>query len=234
MITPQLVLALNPRHPRPEVAAAKLQAAALHWGITMTRQVAMWLSQLAHESGLIPQEENLSYRASRICQVWRNRFPTLASALPFQFNPQALGDQVYSGRMGNAIGEGFLYRGRGQIQLTGKSNYAFYGQKTGFDLVKVPDLLLQYGVSAEVAGAFWQSHSLNAAAERGDVMAVTRAINGGLTGLSDREALYQRTLNRIPRYGLLDSDAPLNVSRDAEGDLSARYDAYAATLALLA
>ncbi|WP_291428530.1 glycoside hydrolase family 19 protein [Deinococcus sp.] len=233
MITPELIRALNPRHPRPDVAAQKLQAAALQFGITSPRQVAMLTAQLAHESGLIPQEENLNYRATRIRQVWPSRFPTVASAEPFAFNPLALGDRVYSGRMGNGPGEGFLYRGRGQLQLTGKSNYVTYGRLIGFDLVANPDLLLQYGVSSLAACAFWTAHGLNPAADRGDVVTVTRAINGGTIGLDDRERLYQRALTNVPRYGLLASDAPLDVARDAAADLETRHEAFTRTLNLL-
>lgn len=233
MITPDLIRALNPRHPRPDVAARKLQAAALQFGITSPRQVAMLTAQLAHESGLIPQEENLNYRATRIRQVWPSRFPTVASAEPFAFNPKGLGDRVYSGRMGNGPGEGFLYRGRGLIQLTGRSNYITYGRLIGFDLVANPDLLLQYGVSSLAACAFWHGHGLNRGADRGDVVAVTRAINGGTNGLDDRERLYQRALTNVPRYGLLAGDAPLNVAGDTAADLDARHEAFTRTLNLL-
>ncbi|GGL16066.1 glycoside hydrolase family 19 protein [Deinococcus radiotolerans] len=233
LITPDLIRALNARHPRPDVAAAKLGAAFDRYGLSTPRVVAMAIAQLMHESGLIPQEENLSYRATRIRQVWPSRFPTLASAEAVAFNPRALGDLVYSGRMGNGPSEGFAYRGRGMIQLTGKANYQTYGRLTGFDLVGQPDLLLQYGVSALVAGAFWQSHGLNAPAERGDVLAVTRAINGGTTGLDDRERLYQRALNRVPRYGLLGTDAPLDPQRDEAHDLDTREELYTRALSAL-
>ncbi|MCD0164868.1 glycoside hydrolase family 19 protein [Deinococcus sp. 14RED07] len=232
-ITPDLVRAINPRHPRPDVAAPKIQRAFEQFGITTRNTVAMALGQIGHESGLIPQEENLSYRATRLMQVWPGRFPTLQSALPYQFNPEALGDKVYGGRMGNGPTEGFEFRGRGPIQLTGKSNYVTYGRLIGFDLVAQPDLLLQYGVGFLAAGAFWQAHGLNGPAERGDVRAVTRAINGGTIGLDDRERLYQRALSRVPRYGLLASDAALNVEADAAADLDARHEQVTRILGLL-
>ncbi len=232
-ITPELILKLNPRHPTPQVAATKLQVAATRWGISRPRQIAMFLGQLTHESSLIPQEENLSYRASRICEVWPSRFPTLAAAQACAFNPVELGNRVYSGRMGNGDGEGFKFRGRGLIQLTGKANYIAYGRLAGFDLVSNPDALLQYGVSSLVAGAFWSSHGLNAYADRGDVRGATRLINGGAIGLDDRERLYQRALNNVPRYGLLETDAPLDVARDIEADMQAREARYSELLDLL-
>lgn len=228
-ITPDLVLRLNPRHPAATVAATKLQMACTRWAITSPRQVAMLLAQLAHESGLIPVEENLNYRAVRICQVWPSRFPTLESAQPYAFNPKALGNRVYGGRMGNAPDEGYRNRGRGQLQITGADNLQKYGALIGYDLLADPDGLLQYGVSSLTAGAFWASHGLNALAERGDIQGVTRAINGGLNGLDDRERLYQRSLNNIPRYGLLETDAPLDVVRDTTEDLARRDYTYQQT-----
>lgn len=217
MITRQVVLTLNPRHPSPDVAAQKLDTAAKRFGIASKRQQAMFMAQLTHESGLIPQEENLRYSAKRICQVWPSRFPTIEAAAPCAYNPQALGDRVYSGRMGNGPGEGHLYRGRGLVQLTGKGNYQTYGAMTGFDLVKDPDLLLQYGVGSLVAGAFWYNLGLNALAEAGNVREVTRRINGGFNGLDDRERLYQRAVRVVP-MGLMAVDAAPDLTTDLDAD----------------
>lgn len=188
-ITKQTVLTLNPRHPNAEIAAAALQRAALKYDITTPQRQAHWLAQLAHESALIPQSENLHYSAKRLCQVWPGRFPTLAAAAACAANPVALGNKVYGGRMGNGLDEGYRYRGRGFIQLTGKNNYATYGRTLGLDLVGNPDLLLQYGVSALVAAAYWSRMGGNAMADRGDVRGITRAINGGFNGLADRARL---------------------------------------------
>ena len=233
MITSQMVLALVPGHHNPDVVAAKLESAAQRYGIVSPRCQAMFVAQLAHESGLVPQEENLTYRAARLCQVWPARFPTLAAAQPYAFNPHALGDRVYSGRMGNQVGEGYLYRGRGLVQLTGRDNYATYGRMTGFDLLGQPDLLLQIGVSALVAGAFWQAHGLNGPAEAGDVATVTRAINGGTQGLDDRERLYQRAVRLTAHMGLLGeiSEPVLDPTADSDRDLAARQDLFDRLLA---
>lgn len=190
MITADLVQALNPRHPKADIAAAKLQMAADKFGITSPLRLAHWLAQLAHESGLVPVEENLNYSANRLCQVWPNRFPTLGIAQQCAYNPMGLANVVYGGRLGNmAAGDGYKFRGRGLIQLTGRANYALYGPLVGFDLVSDPDLLLQYGVGALVAGAYWQRHNCNAAADRDDLITITRAINGGTNGLEDRRRL---------------------------------------------
>ena len=233
MITPALIRMLNPNHPNADVAAAKLAAAALRFGITSPRCQAMFLAQLAHESGLVPQEENLSYRAARLCQVWPGRFPTLASAAPYAFNPQALGDRVYGGRMGNSATEGYRNRGRGLIQLTGHDNLVRYGRLIGQDLIGNPDLLMEYGVSAQAGGAFWQAHGLNAPAEAGYIRAVTMAINGGTQGLDDRERLYQRAFRVTARTNLLGeiTEPVLDPIADAAQDLAARQDLFDRILA---
>lgn len=192
MITRELILALNPRHPQPDIAAAKLQMAAVKFGIDTPQRQAHWLAQLAHESDLVPIEENLNYSANRLCQVWPNRFPTLDIAQQCAYSPQALANRVYGGRLGNfQPGDGYKFRGRGLVQLTGRANYALYGPLVGFDLVAGPDLLLQYGVSALVAGCYWQRRGLNRHADRDDLEAVTRGINGGTNGLADRARLLK-------------------------------------------
>jgi putative chitinase len=128
-------------------------------------------------------------------QVWPSRFPTLASAQRCAGNPEALGNTVYAGRLGNGgpeSGDGYRYRGRGMIQLTGRANYRTYGKIIGFDLERDPDLLLQYGVSALAAAAFWKAHNLNRWADADDVAGVTRIINGVLHGLAERTEYLRR------------------------------------------
>lgn len=195
MITPSLIHALNPNLKQPEVTASKLQKAADQHDINTRLRVAHFLAQLTAESGLVPQQENLNYSAKRLMQVWPARFPNLEVAQPYAMNPEALGNKVYGGRMGNTEpGDGYKYRGRGFIQLTGRANYSKYGQQTGFDLVNNPDLLLQIGVSAQVAAAYWADHGLNALADQNNLQAITRGINGGLNGLESREAYLNKIL----------------------------------------
>lgn len=206
MITTGLVLHLLPLTPRTiaEVAAQKLAWAAPRYGINTLQREAHWIAQLAAESSLIPKEENLWYSAERLCQVWPSRFPTLASAKPFAYNPQALAERVYGGRedLGNdRPGDGARYIGRGLIQLTGKHNYELYGQMTGFNLVAQPELLLQFGVSALVAGAYWKTKGINAAADKNDIEKVTRMVNGGAHGLERRREFYTRAFDYLRRSG---------------------------------
>ncbi|MCD0159737.1 glycoside hydrolase family 19 protein [Deinococcus sp. 6YEL10] len=159
------------------------------------RRMAHFLSQLLHESGLRPVSENLNYSATRLMQVWPSRFtPALAQSCARK--PERIANVVYAGRMGNdAPGDGYRYRGRGYIQLTGKYNYAKYGKATGYDLVGNPDLLLQIGVGLEVACAYFVDHGCLVNADRGgydQVDEITLKINGGYNGLDDRRAKYLR------------------------------------------
>ncbi|WP_407570744.1 glycoside hydrolase family 19 protein [Deinococcus altitudinis] len=235
MITRELILAICPKHPAPVIAASRIQAACIRFGIITPRQVAMFLGQIAHESGLVPAEENLNYRAARIAQVWPSRFPTVQAALPFAFNPQALANKVYGGRGGNdLLNMGWLYHGRGPIQLTFFENYKKHGERIGQNLIGHPELLLEYGVGFLAAGSYWNLAGLNGASDRGDVRTVTRAINGGLIGLDDRERLYQRAL-LAERHGVMnDVDLKLNVVVDAAADLDARATEVERVLGLLA
>ncbi|UQN08622.1 glycoside hydrolase family 19 protein [Deinococcus sp. QL22] len=171
------------------MAAEKLAWALPKYQIDTSLRVAHMLAQLAHESGFIPIAENLNYSAKRLPQVWPTRFPTLASAQRCANNPEALSNTVYAGRLGNGSpesGDGYCYRGRGMIQLTGREHYRTYGKVIGHDLERDPDLLLQYGVSSLAAGAFWKARGLNRWADINDVTSVTRIINGELNGLQER------------------------------------------------
>lgn len=164
-----------------------LQSAGLLDGMN---RLAYFLAQLGHESnGLTVREENLNYSATRLTQVWPSRFPTLEVAKKYENNPEKLGNFVYGGRMGNVDeGDGYKYRGRGYIQLTGRDTYRKIGQMTGLDLEKNPDLASQPGNAAKIACAFWTSKNINPACDDGDFTTVTKLINGGTNGLADRQA----------------------------------------------
>lgn len=148
-----------------------------------------FLGQVLHESaGLTQFSENLNYSAERLCAVWPGRFPTLAAAQPFARNPQALANKVYGGRMGNTEpGDGWRYRGRGPIQLTGKDNYAFVGNLIGQDLTGLPELMEQPRYALEATIAWWEAKIPDSML--GDVEKISLRVNGGLIGLADRVAL---------------------------------------------
>lgn len=148
-----------------------------------------FLGQILHESdGLTQFGENLNYSAERLCQVWPKRFPTLADARPFARNPEALASKVYGGRMGNSEpGDGWKYRGRTPIQLTGKDNYREVGALMGLDLVSQPELLSEPDYALKAAILWWEDRIPDSLI--GDPEKVTRRVNGGLIGLVDRTHL---------------------------------------------
>jgi len=134
-----------------------------------------FLAQIAHESGgFTVKEESLNYKTSkRLMQVWPKRFPTVASTKPFLGQPTKLGDKVYGGRMGNKDpGDGFKYRGRGYLQTTGRDNQS---------LVAEPEISLRCAV------AEWTESKVNKPADADDLRTVTKLVNGGLIGLSERK-----------------------------------------------
>lgn len=198
-ITPAAIRLAVPRHADPTAAAAALDAACARYGVTTRASVAMLIAQLAHESQIMPISENLWYTASRIQQVWPSRFPTVRSADPYAQNPQALANKVYGGRMGNTgRNDGWMYRGRSYIQVTGRDMYRAIGQAIGLDLEGNPDLLLTHKASALAALEVCKRKGLLTLLGSGDVQAVTRAINGGYNGLADRQALYGRLIRALP------------------------------------
>lgn len=152
------------------------------------RRLAHFLAQCLHETGgLTILMENLNYRAERLRQVWPKRFPTLASALPFAHHPRALANKVYMGRLGNyAPDDGWRYRGRGLLQLTGRDSYRRIGEALGLGLVDDPELVLAPAHGLRVAGETWWQAQCNIFADADNLEGVTRAINGGLIGLASR------------------------------------------------
>jgi putative chitinase len=171
--------------------------------ITGIGRMAAFLAQIAHESGQLTRlSENLNYSAKRLLQVWSGRFPTLEKALVYERNPEKLACFVYARRLGNgdeASGDGWRYRGRGLIQLTGRGNYRAAAQGIGLPLEEQPELLVQPGPAALSAAWFWKSHGLNELADdrnddndTEDFRTITRRINGGIVGLKERIALWEK------------------------------------------
>ena len=163
-------------------------------GITTHLRWCHFIAQAAAETGgLARLEENLSYSAERIVQVWPSRFASVAAARPFARNPEALANEVYGGRMGNSRpGDGWLYRGRGMKQLTGRANYTGAAAATGLPLVERPELAAFFPATMRIACWYWDSRRLNRHADADDLEMVTRGVNGGLIGLADRWAYLSR------------------------------------------
>lgn len=158
---------------------------------TPARQAA-FIGQCAHESmNFTRLEENLNYSAEGLMKTWPSRFPTLESAQPYHRNPEKIANKVYAGRMGNGMedsGEGWLYHGRGLIQLTGKDNYMLASDALNMDFIHSPDYVLVPRYAALTAGWYWNKRNLNKEADAGDFTGMTKKINGGVIGLADRVA----------------------------------------------
>lgn len=133
-------------------------------------------------------EENLSYSAERIVEVWPSRFATVNDARPYARNPEALANKVYGGRIGNVLpGDGWTYRGRSPIQITGRANYERVGDLMGQNLVGIPDLLSQPRFALEACIAWWEDKIPDSML--GETTSIRKRVNGGTLGLAEVKAL---------------------------------------------
>ena len=170
-----------------------IQSAA-RWKL-QDQRLAMCLAQIGHESAdLTRLEENLNYSASALMRTWPSRFPSLDVAQDYERNPPMIANYVYGGRMGNTQpDDGWRFRGRGPIQITGRNNYASVERATGYKVLSKPDILAT-DKYAGMESAMWfftmRTQGVN-------ITTVTRAINGGLHGLQDRQRRYQAALRAL-------------------------------------
>jgi putative chitinase len=168
------------------------------WGVDTTSEIASFVAQVAHESNELTRlAENLNYSADRLMQVWPRRFTTLDVARPYAHKPEELANLVYANRLGNgdpASGDGWRFRGRGPIQITGRTNYRDCGAGIGVDLLAQPELLFQPYHGIRSALWYWKSRGLDRLDDDDDVRAETRLINGGEHGLARRQAYFDRCL----------------------------------------
>lgn len=186
---------------RPDLVAAIVDnwGYAEERGITTPLRIAHFMAQICVETGgLKAIEENLRYSAHRLMKVWPSRFRTLAAAKPYANNPKALALKVYGGRNGNRVGtdDGWTYRGSGFLQNTGLTNFKLAGYADNPDALRTP------GPGFRAAVDYWTKHNLNRLADRDDLRAVRKAVNGGDHGLSEA-ATYLRKAKKIwPASGL--------------------------------
>jgi putative chitinase len=174
------------------------------FGIVTPAQQASWIGQCGHECGNFRiMEENLNYRAPTLLKL----FPqtpkrawgfTPESAAAYEKQPQKIANRIYGNRMGNrdeASGDGFRFRGSGFLQLTGMNNFYHAGQALGVDFIMQPELVRTPMYAAQTAGWFWQTHRLNQYADSGDILTMTKRINGGTIGLEDRKKHIEHALH---------------------------------------
>ena len=169
------------------------------YGIDTPQRVASFLAQCAHESGGFKAlKENLNYKAESLTKVFHKYFPTLELANQYAKQPEKIANKVYANRMGNGpeeSGDGYRYCGRGLIQLTGHDNYQAFADSLEMDIEEVPSYLETFEGAIQSACWFWESNNLNAYADAGDILGMTKRINGGTIGLEDRQRHYQHALH---------------------------------------
>ncbi len=194
------------------------------YAVNTLARTAAFVAQTAHESAQYTRLlESLFYtKASGLMATWPRRFPTEAAALPYVRNEEKLANFVYANRMGNgdgASGDGFRYRGRGIIQLTGREKYRLTGEALGVDLVGSPELAQTPEIAFKAAGLFWTSSRLNELADAGDFKTITQRINGGQNGAADRLKYFEAAKRVLLATGFM-GDPPL--TRGARQPAAAR------------
>ena len=174
-----------------------LNAAFEKYDINTPKRQAAFIGQCSVESNNFKTlEENLNYSAEGLMRTWPSRFPDMDTAEKYAHNPEKIANKVYAGRMGNTEeGDGWKFHGRGLIQLTGRDNYKNCGQAIGEDLINSPDLLAQPEGAALSAAWFFNKHGLNQLADIGDFVLMSKRINGGDLGLSQRIAKINHAIN---------------------------------------
>ena len=205
-VTQQLLLQILPNAgPVASVFVSALNDAMARFKIEGRLRVAAFLAQVGHESGqLRTLVENLNYSAEGLVRTWPKRF-NLVTASAAARKPERIANIVYASRMGNglaATGDGWRYRGRGLIQVTGRVNYQACGTALGLDLINHPGLLEQPEHAAMSAAWFWATNGLNSLADAGDIQSIGSIINTGKRGkvphgAEERKALFHFALEKL-------------------------------------
>jgi putative chitinase len=166
--------------------------------IDTVERVSAFIAQCTHESGGFKRlKENLNYKWESLRKVFPKYFSTDELAQEYAHKQDRIANRVYGGRMGNgdeSSGDGFRYCGRGLIQLTGKNNYTKFAESIGMEVEMVPALLESFEGAVESACWFWKTNNLNQYADAGDILTMTKRINGGTIGLEDRIKHYNHAL----------------------------------------
>jgi putative chitinase len=183
-----------PKYKYPEDLAEALTEQFEKYEINTVNRAAGFLAQCGHESaGFTILQENLNYSADGLNKIFKKYFPTVADATPYARNPEKIANKVYGGRMGNgpeSSGDGYKFRGRGAIQLTGRDNYTKFAKSVGLTLEEAVADLETLDGAIESACWFWKTNGLNAICDKDDIVLMTKRINGGTIGLEDRKKHY--------------------------------------------
>jgi len=190
-----------PNNKQPEALLEVLNKVLPLYEINTRKRVAAFLAQCGHESAQFTAlKENLNYSADGLCKVWPKRFISVAMAAPYNRNPEKIANLVYCNRLGNGTessGDGFKYRGRGAIQLTGKDNYSKFAKSIGKTLDETVTFCETLEGCVSSACWFWSVNKLNQYCDSGDFVTLTKRINGGTIGIKDRQHHYDEALKVI-------------------------------------
>lgn len=192
---------LLPKNPYVDNWHAALAQLLPDYGIDTPQRIAAFIAQCAHESAnFMVLKENLNYRAVTLRKIFPKYFPTDELANEYASKPnrqEAIANKVYANRMGNgdeASGDGWRYCGRGLIQLTGKNNYQAFADSIETPVEDIPAYLATFEGACQSACWFWETNNLNQWADKGDILTLTKRINGGTIGLEDRIKHYNHAL----------------------------------------
>ncbi len=170
--------------------------------INTAERIAAFVAQCAHESGgFTALKENLNYKAATLRKIFPKYFPDDATAAHYASLPnkqEAIANKVYANRMGNGSeesGDGYRFCGRGLIQLTGRDNYSWFAASLNITVEEASEYLQTFEGAAQSACWFWETNSLNRWADAGDILTLTKKINGGTIGLEDRKKHYEHALH---------------------------------------
>lgn len=193
-VSTELLMALGARQTDAMRHVEALAPLMLLHAIDTPLRIAHFLAQVMHESSHLARVvENMNYSAEGLMRIFPRHFRDITLARDYARKPERIGNRAYAGRMGNgdeASGDGYRYRGRGFIQLTGKSNYREFSSWVGDDVVSEPDRVAEL-YPAHSAVFFWSTRKLNRFADLDDLVTITRRINGGLNGFDDRKCLLE-------------------------------------------
>jgi putative chitinase len=197
--TKQQLKEMIPKNPYVDQWFGAISEILPEYEITTPQRVAAFLAQCAHESGgFVFLKENLNYKAASLRRVFPKYFPDDAIAAQYAGKGEMIANRVYANRMGNgdeASGDGFRYCGRGLIQLTGKNNYTFFAGSLDIPVEEASEYLQTFEGAVQSACFFWEQNKLNQWADAGDILTLTKRINGGTIGLEDRIKHYEHALH---------------------------------------
>jgi putative chitinase len=199
ILTKEQLRQIIPGNPYLDYWYHAMEQALPDYDINTPRRVAAFLAQTAHESGGYRAiKENLNYKAESLMRVWPRYFPDMSTAQRYAHKQEMIANRAYANRMGNgdeASGDGWRFCGRGLIQLTGRNNYQAFADSIETDINDLPEYLATFEGSVQSACWFWENNNLNQWADSGDILTLTKRINGGTLGLADRQKHYDHALH---------------------------------------